>query len=137
MVITQLVIPESAVVTRDAVLTARHLRALMLRNRRNRVERDRVPHCLRTALPHVMRIGKGAADVRSHNLEAAIGSATAGKAEIVQEHRHCNQLGIRSQPAALSQLDAIQPRAHHMVKEPGLRFRLCLCVSISNGMTVG
>jgi hypothetical protein len=33
-----------------------------------------------------MRKGKGAADVRSHNLEATIGGATARKAEIVQEH---------------------------------------------------
>ena len=71
----------------------------MLRNRRGGVERDRVPNCLCTALPDIMRKGKGAADVRAHNLEATIGSTAARKAEIVQKHRHCNQLGIRSEPA--------------------------------------
>src|SRR5262245_31444497 len=77
IVITQFTITESAVVTRDAVLTAGNVGALMLRNRRGGVERDRVPNRLCTALPHIMRKGKGAADVRSHNLEATIGSATA------------------------------------------------------------
>ena len=48
-----------------------------------------------------MREGKGAADVRAHNLEATIGSTAARKAEIVQKHRHCNQFGIRSEPATL------------------------------------
>src|SRR5438094_2186578 len=96
VVITQLLVTESAVVTRDAVLTAGHVGALMLRNRRSGVERDRVPNYLCTALPHIMRKGKGAADVCSHNLEATIGSATARKPEIVQKHRHCNQFCIRS-----------------------------------------
>src|SRR5215831_13258593 len=99
MVITQLLIAESAVVTRDAVLTAGHIGALRLRKRRGGVERDRVPHRFGTALPHIMRKGKGAADVRSHNLEATIGSATARKAEIVQKHRYSNQLRIRGEPA--------------------------------------
>jgi hypothetical protein len=100
-----------AVVTRDTVLTAGHVGALMLRNRRNGVERDRVPHCFCTALPHIMRKGKGEADVRAHNLEATIGSTAARKAEIVQKHRHCDQFGIRSEPATLCQLRAIEPRA--------------------------
>src|SRR5262245_6058604 len=85
LVITQVLITESAVVTRDAVLTAGHVGALMLRNRRGGVERDRVPHCLCAALPHVMRKCKGATDVRAHNLEATIGSTAARKAEIVQK----------------------------------------------------
>ena len=76
-VITQLVVTESAVVTRDTVLTAGHVGALMLRNRRSGVERDRVPNCLCTALAHIMRKGKGTAEVRSDNLEATIGSSTA------------------------------------------------------------
>src|SRR2546425_12235260 len=101
------------------VLTAGHVGALMLRNRRSGVERDRVPNYLCTALPHIMRKGKGAADVRSHNLEATIGSATARKAEIVQKHRHCDQFGIRSKRATLCQLRAIEPRAHHMVESQG------------------
>src|SRR3989454_10100139 len=91
IVITQLTITESAVVTGDAVLTAGHVRALMLRNRRGGVERDRVPNCLCTALAHIMRKSKGTADVRSHNLEATIGSSTARKADIVQKHRHSNR----------------------------------------------
>jgi hypothetical protein len=84
-----------------------------------------------------MRKGKGAADVRSHNLEATIGSATARKAEIVQKHRHRDQLGIRSKPATLCQLRAIEPRAHHMVEKPRRRFRFCVGVGIPNGGTVG
>src|SRR2546427_9560134 len=136
-VITQLLVTESAVVTRDAVLTAGHVGALMLRNRRSGVERDRVPNYFCTALPHIMRKGKGAADVRSHNLEATIGSATARKAEIVQKHRHRDQFGIRSKPATLRQLRAIEPRAHHMVEKPRLRFRFCVGVGVPNGGTVG
>src|SRR5207245_4040833 len=120
VVITQLLVTESAVVTRDAVLTAGHVGALMLRNRRGGVERDRVPNYLCTALAHIMRKGKGAADVRSHNLEATIGSSTARKANIVQKPRHCNQLGIRSQPATLCSLPTIEPRAHRAVEKPGL-----------------
>jgi hypothetical protein len=84
-----------------------------------------------------MRKGKGAADVRAHNLEATIGSTAARKAEIVQKHRHCNQLGIRSEPATLCELRAIEPRAHHMVEKPRLRFRFCLGVGVPNGGTVG
>lgn len=42
-----------------------------------------------------MREGKGAAGVRTDDLEATIRSATASKAEIVQKHRDGNQLGIR------------------------------------------
>src|SRR2546430_8128824 len=83
-----------------------------------------------------MRKGKGAADVRSHNLEATIGSATARKAEIVQKHRHRDQFGIRSKPATLCQLRAIEPRAHHMVEKPRLRFRFCVGVGVPNGGTV-
>src|SRR2546428_5429790 len=109
----------------------------MLRNRRSGVERDRVPNYFCTALPHIMRKGKGAADVRSHNLEATIGSATARKAEIVQKHRHRDQFGIRSKPATLCQLRAIEPRAHHMVEKPRLRFRFCVGVGVPNGGTVG
>jgi len=40
------------VVTRDGRSDSRHVGALMLRNRRGGVERDRVPNCLCTALPH-------------------------------------------------------------------------------------
>src|SRR3989449_4392253 len=115
VVITQLLVTESAVVTRDAVLTAGRVGALMLRNRRSGVERDRVPNSLCTALPHIMRKGKGAADVRSHNLEATIGSATARKAEIVQKHRHCDQFGIRSKRATLrseEHTSELQSRLH-------------------------
>src|SRR5438093_12728783 len=83
VVSTQLTITKPAVVTRDAALTAGHVSALVLRNRRSGVERDRVPNCLGAALPHIVRKGEGAADVCSHNLEATIGSATARKAEIV------------------------------------------------------
>src|SRR5207237_9397021 len=72
IVITQLTITESAVVTGDAVLTAGHVRALTLRNRRGGVERDRVPNCLCTALAHRLRRGRGTADVRSHNSEATL-----------------------------------------------------------------
>src|SRR5439155_1330077 len=72
IVITQLTITESAIITGDAVLTAGHVRALMLRNRRDSMEHDRVPNCLCTALAHIMRKGKGTADVRSHNLKTTI-----------------------------------------------------------------
>src|SRR5438270_12671733 len=106
----------------------------MLRNRRGGVERDRVPNYLCTALPHIMRKGKGAADVRSHNLEATIGSATARKAEIVQRHRHCNQLGLRSERTTLCQLSAIDAGGHHVVAKTSLRFRFCLGVGVANGV---
>src|SRR5256884_5344235 len=84
-----------------------------------------------------MRKGKGAADVRSHNLESTMGGATAGKAEIVQKHRHCDQFGILSKRPTLCQLRAIEPRAHHMVEKPRLRFRFCVGVGVPNGGTVG
>ena len=86
VVVAQLVIAESAVITRDAVLTASHIDTLMLCDRCDGVERDRVPNCLCTAFPHIVRKGKGAAEVRSQNLKATIGSATARKAKIMQEH---------------------------------------------------
>src|SRR5207245_4031559 len=84
VVITQLLVTESAVVTRDAVLTAGHVGALMLRNRRSGVERDRAPNYLCTALPHIMRKGKRAADRRPHNPAATIGRAPARTAETGQ-----------------------------------------------------
>src|SRR5437899_11957301 len=74
VVITQLLVTESAVVTRDAVLTAGHVGALMLRNRRGGLERDRVPNYPGTAPPHLMLKGKGRADVRCPHLEATIGA---------------------------------------------------------------
>src|SRR6478736_5891374 len=101
------------------------------------MERDRVPKCLCTALPHIVRESKGAAEIRSEHLEATIGSAAARKAQIMQKHRHCNQFCIRSKPATLGQLGAIQPRADHMVEKPRLRFSFCLCVGIPNSLTVG
>jgi hypothetical protein len=39
----------------------------------------------------------------------------------MQEHRHRNQLGIRSEPAMLYQLGTIEPRAYYMVEKPRLR----------------
>src|SRR5207247_8604509 len=107
------------------------------RKRQSGVEGDRVTNYRGTPLPHIMRKGKGAADVRAHSLEATIGSATARKAESVQKHRHCDQFGIRSKRATLCQLRAIEPRAHHMVEKPRLRFRFCLVVGVPNGGTVG
>ena len=82
-------------------------------------------------------MGKGTAEVRSQNLKATIGSATARKAQIMQEHRHSDQFGIRSKPAMLGQLGAVEPRAHHMVEQPRLRFGLCLRLGIPHGVTVG
>src|SRR5258708_4140490 len=125
-------ITKPAVITRDAILTAGHIGALMPRNRRSGVERDRVPNCLCTALPHIMREGKGATGVRSHNLEGGMGSAAARRAKIMQKHRHCDELGIRSEPAILCQLGAIEPGAHHMVEKPRWRFSFCLCIGIPN-----
>src|SRR5437879_12755935 len=78
IVITQLTITESAVVTGDAVLTAGHVRGLMLRSRRGRLARDRVPNCLCTALAHLMGKGDVTADVRRRHLEATIEAATGG-----------------------------------------------------------
>src|SRR5437899_12618927 len=69
IVITQLTITNSAVVTGDAVLTAGHVRALMLRNPRGPVERDRAPNCLCTTLAPIMPQGKPTADLPSHNLQ--------------------------------------------------------------------
>src|SRR5207244_11422742 len=81
IVITQVLITEPAVVTRDAILTAGHVGALMLRNRRGGVERDRVPNCLCTALPHIMRTGKGAREGRAHNPDTTTATTAARKAE--------------------------------------------------------
>src|SRR5437588_9679465 len=75
VVVAQLVIAEPTVVAGDADLTAGHVGALMLRDRWGGMERDRVPNCLGTAFPHIVRESKGAAEVRSQNLEATIGSA--------------------------------------------------------------
>src|SRR5580692_7651239 len=96
VVIAQLVIAESSVVAGDADLTAGHVGALMLRDRWGGMERDRVPNCLCTAFPHILRKGKGTTEVRSQNLKATIGSAAARKAKIMQKHRHRNQFGIGS-----------------------------------------
>src|SRR6266446_9378395 len=137
VVVAQLVIAESAVVTRDAVLTASRIDTLMLRDRCDGMERDRVPNCLCTALPHIVRESKGAAEVRSQNLKATIGSATARKAKIMQDHRHSNQFGIRSKSTMLGQLGSIEPRARHVVEKPRLRFCFCLCIGILNSPTVG
>ena len=60
------------------------------------MERDRVPNCLCTALPHIVRESKGAAEFRSQNLKATIGSATARKAKIMQEYRYSNQFDVGS-----------------------------------------
>jgi len=137
IVVAELLIADSAVVTRDAVLTAGHVGALVVRDRCRSVKRDRVPDALRTALPHVMRQRKGATDIRSYDLEAPIGRATTRKAEVMQKHRHGNQFGIRGKRAMLSQLGAIEPRAHHMVEKPSWRFSLCLRVGVPNGAAVG
>src|SRR6478672_9255993 len=123
MAIAHFLIADAAVVACDAVLTACHVGALMLRNRRGGVERDRIPNHLCSTLPHVMREGEGAACVRSDDLEATIRSATASKAEIVQKHRDGNQLGIRIERTTLCQLCAKEPRARHVVEKPGRRFR--------------
>src|SRR6266704_1392766 len=72
MAIAHFLIVDAAVVACDAVLTACHVGALMLRNRRGGVERDRVPNHFCSTLPHVMREGEGAAGVRSDDLEATI-----------------------------------------------------------------
>jgi hypothetical protein len=125
----QLVVTQSAVVARDPALTAGHVGALLLRNRCGRVEGDRIPNFLCAALPHIVREGKGATHVRSHNLEASIRSATTCKAKILQKNRNRNQLGIRSEPAILCQLGAIEPRAHHVVEKPRLRFSFGPCIS--------
>ena len=84
-----------------------------------------------------MRESEGAAEVRSQNLEATIGSATARKAKIVQEHRHSNQFGIRSKSTMLGQLGSKEPRAHHVIEKPRLRYGFCLCIGIPNRPTVG
>ena len=93
--------------------TAGRVGPLMLRNRCGGVERDRIPNCLRTALPHVMRKSEGAADVRPHDLEATIRSAAARKAKVMQKHRDGNQLVIRVERAMSRQLGAIEPSAPH------------------------
>jgi len=138
VVITQLLVTESAVVTRDAVLTAGHVGALMrsidgvvwsaIESQTTSARRS----------PHIMRKGKGAADVRSHNLEATIGSATARQGrDRAEAPPLATSFGIRSKRATLCQLRAIEPRAHHMVEKPRLRFRFCLVVGVPNGGTVG
>ena len=109
----------------------------MLRDRWGGMERDRVPNCLCTAFPHIVRKSKGTAEVRSQNLKATIGSAAARKAKIMQEHRHRNQFGIGSKSAMLGQLGSIEPRARHVVEKPRLRYCFCLCIGIPNRPTVG
>src|SRR4030095_8700461 len=114
------------------VLAAGYIDALMLCDRRGRVKGDRVPYSRRAAFPHVVGESEGATGIRSHDLEATIGGATARKAEIVQEHRDGNQLGIRLQHATLSEFCAKEPGAHDVIEEPGLRFGICLCIGIPN-----
>src|SRR6266849_4525993 len=70
----------------DTVLAAGYIGALMMCDRRGSVKGDRVPNSLCAAFPHIVGESEGATSVRSHNLEATIGGATARKAEIVQEH---------------------------------------------------
>src|SRR6266498_2109649 len=70
----------------DTVLAAGYTGALMMCDRRGSVKGDRVPNSLCAAFPHIVGESEGATSVRSHNLEATIGGATARKAEIVQEH---------------------------------------------------
>ena len=65
-----------------------------------------------------MRQREGATDIRSYDLEAPIGRATTRKAEVMQKHRHGNQLGIWGQCATLCQLCTIEPRAHNVVEQP-------------------
>ena len=55
----------------------------------------------------------------------------------MQKHRDGNHLGIRIERAMSRQLGAIEPRAHHMVEQPGLRFSLGLGIRVPNGATVG
>src|SRR4029453_12619413 len=93
--VTQFLKTKAAEIASDTVLTAGYVDALMLCDRRSRVKGDRVPYSLRAAFPHVVGESEGATGIRSHDLEATIGGATARKAEIVQEHRDGNQLGIR------------------------------------------
>src|SRR5258707_1220992 len=88
VVLDEFLIADAAVVARDAVLTAGHVGALVLRDRCRGVKRDRVPGGLGTALPHVVRQRKGATEVRAEDLEAPIRRATARKAPVMQEHRH-------------------------------------------------
>src|SRR5260370_34604325 len=101
------------------------------------MERDRVPDCLCTALPHIVRESKRAAEVRYQNFKATIGSATAHTAKIMQEYRYSNQFGIRSKSTMLGQLGSIEPRARHVVEKPRLRFCFRLFIGIPNRPTVG
>src|SRR4029077_2111707 len=98
---------------------------------------DRVPYSLCAAFPHIVGESEGATSVRSHNLEATIGGATARKAEIVQEHWDSNQLSIGLQRATLCEFCAKEPRTHDVIKYPRLRFGVCLCIGIPNNLAVG
>ena len=55
----------------------------------------------------------------------------------MQKHRDGNQFGIRIERAMSRQTRAVEPRARHMVEQPGLRFSLGLGVGVQNGATVG
>ena len=94
IVVSQLLITNAAVVTGNAVLTASDVGSLMLRDRCDGMERDRVPNRLRTTFPHVMREGEGTTEFGSYDLEASIGSASASEAKVMQKHGHGDQLGI-------------------------------------------
>src|SRR5262245_4080173 len=114
--ITQFLKTKAAEIVCDTVLTAGYIGALMMCDRRGSVKGDRVPHSLCAAFPHIVGESEGATSVRSHNLEATIGGATARKAEIVQEHWDSNQLSIRLQRATLCEFCAKEPRAHDVIK---------------------
>ena len=88
IVVSQLLITNAAEVTRNAVLTASDVGSLMLRDRCDGMERDRVPNRLRTTFPHVMREREGATEFGSYDLEASIGSASASEAKVMQKHGH-------------------------------------------------
>jgi hypothetical protein len=80
---------------------------------------------------------KGTTNFRADDLEAPVRRAATRKPDVMQKHRHGNQLGIRGKRTTLCQLGAIEPRAHHMVEKPSWRFSLCLGVGVANGAAVG
>src|SRR5258707_8193340 len=88
IVVAQLLITNAAEVTRNAVLTASDVGSLMLRDRCDGMQRDRVPNRLGTTFPHVMRKREGATEFGSYNLEASISSASASEAKVMQKHGH-------------------------------------------------
>ncbi len=109
----------------------------MLRDRWGGMGAIEVPNCSCTAFPHMVRKGKGTAEVRSENLKATIRRRRRARPRSCRSTGHRNQFGIRSKSTMLGQLDAIEPRARHVVEKPRLRYCFCLCIGIPNRSTVG